>query len=174
MPNSIRPQIPGATIFFTVALARQGDDLLCRNIDQLRQSVRATMAEMPFEIRAWVVLPDHLHAIWSLPANDHDFSTRWRAIKTRFTKSVGAVRPRSQSKVAKGEAGLWQRRYWDHHIRGKADLDTHLRYCWGNPVKHGLVDRATDWPYSSIHRDIAHGLVEPSWSHQLPPGQFGE
>lgn len=174
MPNYIRPSVKGATIFFTVALAQRQGDLLCREVETLRQAVKVTRAELPFDIMACVVLPDHIHAIWALPSGDDDFSTRWKQIKTRFTKAVGAVRPRSASKVAKGEAGIWQRRFWDHHIRNQADYDAHLRYCWVNPVRHGLVKRAVDWPYSSIHRDIARGMVEPDWSGIAPDGEFGE
>jgi putative transposase len=174
MPNYIRPSATGATIFFTVATARRGTDLLCSNVVHLRQAVQRTRAELPFEIVAWVVLPDHLHAIWTLPQGDSDFSTRWKEIKARFTKAVGFTLPRSASKVAKGEAGIWQRRFWDHHIRDQADFDVHMRYCWGNPVKHGLVERAVDWPYSSIHRDFARGMVDPEWSGIAPEGEFGE
>jgi putative transposase len=178
MSDYLRPHITGATIFFTVTLARRGGDLLWREIGHLRAAVKETRADLPFDIVAWVVLPDHLHAIWRLPTGDSDYSTRWKAIKTRFTKSVsrsgGFAAPRSASKVAKGERGIWQRRFWDHHIRDQADLDAHIRYCWINPVKHGLVERAADWPYSSIHRDIARGMVEPEWSGVVPEGQFGE
>lgn len=174
MPNYIRPRAAGATIFFTVATAQHGTDLLCREIENLRQSVKETRAELPFDVAAWVVLPDHLHAIWTLPQGDEDFSTRWKAIKARFTKAVGITLPRSASKHAKGEAGIWQRRFWDHHIRDQADFDAHIRYCWINPVKHGLVTRAIDWPYSSIHRDVRLGRVESEWSGIIPDGEYGE
>ncbi|MEM9708164.1 MAG: hypothetical protein AAF871_05180 [Pseudomonadota bacterium] len=76
--------------------------------------------------------------------------------------------------LRKGEVGIWQRRFWEHHIRDEADFDGHMRYCWGNPVKHGLVARAEDWEYSSIHRDIRAGRVEPEWSGVPPEGDFGE
>ena len=174
MPDYIRPHVPGATVFFTVALADRGSDLLVRNVDSLRDAATSVRAERPFRIEAWVVLPDHLHAVWTLPEGDGDFSSRWKDIKTRFTKSVGVVGHRSASKVAKGEAGLWQRRFWDHHIRDEADYLAHVRYCWGNPVKHGYVERAVDWPYSSIHRDIRSGRVEAEWSGVVLDGEFGE
>ncbi len=174
MSNYLRPHATGATIFFTVTLARRRGGLMCHKIEHLRAAVRQTRAELPFEILAWVVLPDHLHAIWRLPAGDSDDATRWKAIKTRFAKSVGLAAPRSASKLAKGERGIWQRRFRDHPIRDQADLEAHRRYCWINPVKHGLVERATDWPYSSIHRDSARGMVEPEWSGIMPEGQFGE
>jgi len=176
MSNYRRPQITGASVFFTVALANRNSDLLLREIDALRGSVAETRAERPFGIDAWVVLPDHLHCVWRLPANDADFSTRWGAIKARFTRSVrdgcrvgfnptaakeaghavgwNPTLHRSPSKVRKGDSGIWQRRFWEHHIRDRADWEAHVKYCWTNPVKHGLVERPEDWPFSSVHRDI--------------------
>ena len=174
LSDYLRPHIAGATLFFTVTLGRRGGDLLCREIGHLRAAVRETRADLPFEIVAWVVLPDHLHAIWRLPTANSDYSTRWKAIKTRFTKSVGLAAPRNASKLARGEKGLWQRRFWDHPIRDQTDLDAHRLYCWIKPVRHRLVERAADWPYSSIHRDSALGMVEPEWSGTVPEGRFGE
>jgi len=189
MPEYLRPKLPGACVFFTLALADRGSDLLVREIARLRAAVGQVRAKRPFGIDAWVVLPDHLHAVWTLPEGDADFSTRWGAIKARFTRSVRRVGfhptnegmvgwnptlPRSPSKIAKGDAGLWQRRFWEHHIRDERDYAAHVRYCWINPVKHGLVERAVDWPFSSIHRDIARGIVEPEWSGAVPEGEFGE
>ena len=174
MPQYIRPRVPQACVFFTVGLARRGGDMLVREVGRLREAVRVTRSERPFAVDAWVVLPDHIHAVWTMPEGDGDYSGRWKDIKTHFTKSLGMVGPRSASKIAKGEAGIWQRRFWEHHIRDQADFDAHVRYCWGNPVKHGLVERAADWPYSSIHRDIRLGRVEPEWSGVIPDGEFGE
>jgi len=174
MPNYLRPKVSGATIFFTVSLAQPGQDLLCLEVERLRAAVQATRSDLPFAIDAWVVLPDHLHAIWTLPRGDSDFSTRWKLIKSRFTRSLGKLAPRSLSQAAKGEAGIWQRRFWDHHIRDTGDFGTHLHYCWSNPVKHGLVRRAADWPYSSIQRDISRGWVDRGWNGTIPDGQFGE
>lgn len=174
MSNYIRPKVAGGTVFFTVNLAERGSDLLLREIESLRWSVAEVAHRRPFMIDAWVVLPDHMHAIWTLPANDHDFSTRWKEIKAGFSRNVGCVGPRSASKRAKGEAGLWQRRFWDHHIRSVADYRGHMQYCWANPVRHGLTERATDWPYSSIHRDIKKGLIPPDWASPIPEGRFGE
>jgi putative transposase len=174
MSNYVRPKQPGARVFFTVTLADRGSDVLVREIGALREAVREVRSERSFGIDAWVILPDHMHAVWTLPEGDADFSTRWKDIKTRFTKAVGIVGWRSSSKVAKGEAGLWQRRFWDHHIRDEQDYANHVCYCWINPVKHGLVERAVDWPYSSIHRDIARGIVEPEWAGAVVDGRFGE
>ncbi len=165
MPNYLRPKLCGATVFFTVTLATRGDDLLVREVARLREAVRATRAERPFGIDAWVVLPDHLHAVWTLPEGDADYSVRWGAIKARFSMSMrragftpplpigranGGVNPALRRK---GEIGLWQPRFWEHHIRDDADYRAHVAYCWTNPVKHGLVERPEDWPYSSVHRD---------------------
>ncbi len=157
-------------MFFTVALAQRGGSLLVDEVTRLRAAVRQTKTERPFHIDAWVVLPDHLHAVWTLPAGDADFSTRWGAIKARFTMSLrrpGFTPPSRLPMVTsgryagvnpglrhdKGEVGIWQRRFWEHHIRDEADYRAHVRYCWLNPVKHGLVKRPEDWPYSSVHRD---------------------
>lgn len=174
MSNYLRARAKGACYFFTVNLARRGDDLLLRRMEDLRLAYRQTIAEYPLRCEAMVILPDHLHAVWTLPPGDCDFSTRWRLIKTRFTKSVGLSMPRTDSKRAKGEKGIWQRRFWEHLIRDEADYRTHVQYCWGNPVKHGVAARPADWPYSSIHRDIRLGLVPPEWSGGLNEGRFGE
>lgn len=173
MSTYLRPQISGARVFFTVTLANRGGSLLIDEVERLREAVAVTRAERPFAIDAWVVLPDHMHCIWTLPAGDADFSTRMGAIKARFTRAVTrrvGFHPtegdevvgwnptlRSASKIAKGDGKVWQRRFWEHHIRDQADMDAHLRYCWFNPVKHGLVERPEQWPYSSVHREIAAG-----------------
>ncbi len=151
-----RPQVCAASIFFTVALADRQSRLLVDEVARLRWAVAATRMDRPFGIEAWVVLPDHMHCVWTLPANDHDFSTRWRLIKARFSHGLPEGRLRT-SHAARQERGIWQRRFWEHHLRDQADMDAHLRYCWFNPVKHGLVVRPEEWPYSSIHREIAAG-----------------
>ena len=152
MPNYRRPKVTGAVVFFTVTLAQRGAITLLDEINILRAAVRKTKRERPFVIDAWVVLPDHLHCVWTLPAGDRDFSTRWRLIKTRFSKELpkGPTRP---SHTARHERGIWQRRFWEHHIRDEADYWAHVQYCWTNPVKHGFVARPEDWPYSSVHHD---------------------
>jgi putative transposase len=156
MPEYLRPQITAARIFFTVALADRSSDLLVREVDILRKAVRQTQVERPFQIDAWVVLPDHMHCIWTLPHGDHDYPTRWRLIKSRFSRAL-PLGERRASHVVRQERGLWQRRYWEHHIRDEADMDAHLRYCWFNPVKHGLVERPEEWAFSSVHREMALG-----------------
>lgn len=152
MSNYRRPRRTGASVFFTVNLADRSSDLLVREVEVLRQVVAKTRAERPFAIDAWVVLPDHMHCIWTLPAGDRDFSTRWNVIKARFSYAIDAGH-RRPSHLARREKGIWQRRFWEHHIRDDADFAAHMHYCWTNPVKHGLVTSPTDWPYSSYHRD---------------------
>ena len=112
----------------------------------------------PFEIAAIVVLPDDLHAVLSLPPEDADFSMRWRLIKMRFAKSLPQGERRSAVRRARGERGVWQRRFWEHLIRDDGDYVRHVEYCYINPVKHGLVRRVQDWPHSSFHRDVRRGL----------------
>lgn len=169
-----RLRIEGGCYFFTAALADRRATVLTDHIDLLRVSVQAVRSEHPFRIEAMVVLPDHIHAVWTLPAGDSDFSTRWKKIKTAFTKSLGGPWPRSASKVRKGERGLWQRRFWEHAIRDDRDFSGHVEYCWINPVKHGLVRRVADWPHSSFHAAVRAGIVSTEWSGTIPEGDFGE
>lgn len=155
VPNYRRLFAPGGCWFFTVNLQDRHSCLLTRHIDALDAAVSKTRRRHPFEMDAWVVLPDHIHAIWTLPSGDTDFPGRWRSIKTFFSKSLPPTEWRSAVRLARGERGIWQRRYWEHLIRDEKDLDRHLDYCWFNPVKHGLVERVEDWPFSTYHRDMA-------------------
>jgi putative transposase len=158
MPNYRRALIPGGCWFFTVNLLDRRESLLVDHIDRLRDAVAATRNKYPFEIDAFVALPDHLHAIWTLPPDDADFSIRWRLIKTAFAKSLPARERRSAVRAARNERGIWQRRFWEHLIRNEADYARHIEYCYINPVKHGLVTRVRDWPHSSFHRDVGRAL----------------
>jgi len=173
MPNYRRSYAAGGTYFFTVNLADRGSCVLTDHIEDLRAAVRFVRSRRPFEIEAMVILPDHLHSVWALPVEDSDFPTRWKEIKACFTKWTGLSGARSRSQAAKGERGLWQRRYWEHQIRDERDFRAHVMYCWGNPVKHGLVGKAVEWPYSSIHRDIRLGRVPSEWGAPMD-GEFGE
>jgi len=166
MPNFRRMHRPGGTFFFTVNLAERGSRLLIAHIDALRAAYASVVAEHPLRTEAIVVMPDHLHAVWTLPDGESDFSVRWKKIKTRVSKAVagvgsdGGLAPTlrvSASKRAKGEVGLWQRRFWEHTIRDEADFAAHVAYCHFNPVKQGEVERPEDWPYSSVHREIRKG-----------------
>jgi putative transposase len=116
-----------------------------------------------------------MHAIWTLPVDDADFSIRWRLIKSRFAKEIPKGEPLSRVRQARGERGIWQRRFWEHLIRDDADYARHVEYCYINPVKHALVSRVRDWPYSSFHRDVRAGLFPADWAgdNELS-GKFGE
>jgi putative transposase len=144
MPNYRRAWIPGGTFFFMVALADRRQSLLVSHIASLRQAFLTVRCRHTFDIRAIVVLPEHLHAIWTLPPGDCDFAMRWKLIKERFSSEMRRVHP--------GHRQIWQQRYWEHAIRDERDFDVHVDYVHGNPVKHGLVQDSSQWPYSSIHR----------------------
>jgi putative transposase len=166
MPNYRRFRVPGATWFFTVSIAERGSSVLTERIDALRAAYRATVAEQPIHCDAMVILPDHIHAVWTLPPGDADFSNRWRKIKTRFTQGTGLSGAQSRSMMAKGEAGLWQRRFWEHLIRDPDEERRAIAYCLADPVRHGLVSAPEAWPFSTIHRDMRATVGE---SPTLPP-----
>jgi len=157
---------PGGTFFFTVVTEKRRP-ILVENIDRLRAAVRRIRTDRPFEIEAAVVLPDHLHMVWTLPEGDSDYSTRWNLIKRCFSTGLPALTT-SRSQRAKREKGLWQRRFWEHQIRDEQDWRNHLDYIHFNPVKHGYVQRAIDWPYSSFKRYVRQRFYESDW------GQSGE
>ena len=163
MPNYRRASVPGGTFFFTLVAADRTMDTLTRHIDPLRDALSVVRSRHPFRLDAIVVLPDHLHAIWTLPNGDSDFSTRWRLIKDRSSRVVPRSETRTPSRVRAGERGLWQRRFLEHCIRNEADFAAHLDYVHYNPVRHGYVARAADWPYSTIHREIRAGRVAVDW-----------
>jgi putative transposase len=152
MSDYRRMRVPGGTVFFTVCLAERGSWLLVDEVARLREAVRVTRGERPFGVIAWVVLPDHMHCVWRLPEGDADYSTRWRLIKSRFSRGLpkGRMRP---SHVVRQERGIWQRRFWEHHIRDEHDLAAAVQFCRINPVQHGLVERPEDWRWSSFDRD---------------------
>ena len=168
--------VPGGTYFFTVTLADRRSDALVRNVGLLRTVYADVRRRLRFETIAICVLPDHLHAIWSLPDGDADFPQRWQFIKTGFSRALPPDPRRSPSKAAKGEKGIWQRRYWEHAIRDDRDLARHIDYVHFNPVAHGLVPRVRDWAHSSFHAHVAAGLLPVDWAgdmRSMPP-RFGE
>ena len=159
-----RAFIPGGTYFFTVAVANRRSSLLTDHVDLLRSCFRTVHRRHPFTIDAIVVLPDHLHCIWTLPEGDADFSTRWSRIKADFSRSINPGEPLRQSRIKRGERGVWQRRFWEHLIRDERDLRHHIDYIHFNPVKHGHVERVIEWPHSSLHRHIRDGRCDPAWA----------
>jgi putative transposase len=160
--------VPGGTFFFTVALEDRRARLLVDFIHVLRMAFRETRRRHPFAIDAIVVLPDHLHTIWTLPEDDTDYATRWRLIKSGFSHRLPVREPISDSRRARGERGIWQRRYWEHTIRDDRDCETHFDYIHFNPVKHGYVDNAADWPHSSFRRMVQLGLYPEAWAYSEP------
>ncbi len=176
MPNYRRALVPGACWFFTVNLLDRRSMILTERIDALRDATRWTLQHYPFITEAFVVLPDHIHAVWTLPPGDADFSTRWRFIKSRFAQSVPKRELLSRTRKARGERGIWQRRFWEHLIRDDADFARHVEYCYINPVKHSLVRRVQDWLYSSFHRDVRVGIFPEDWAGEIEAfsGDFGE
>jgi len=165
-----RPFRPGATVFLTTCLARRGSDLLVRHVDVLRDAARRTLRDKPFQIDAWVILPDHMHCVWTLPEGDADYPNRMGMLKSRFSRAMGelgiapepaegpyGVMAGRTRRDGRDEVGFWQKRFWDHHIRDDNDMAAHVAYCWHNPVKHGLVSTPADWKWSSWHRDCGAG-----------------
>ena len=165
MPNYRRVWQAGGTYFFTVnLLQRQDNDLLTRHTALLRNAVRLVKQRHPFLIHSWVVLPDHLHCIIELPSHEADFAVRWRLIKSAFSKGLPMTERRSEARVARGERGIWQRRYWEHLIRDEADFGAHMDYVHINPLKHGLVKQVREWPHSTFHRLVEKGTYPADWA----------
>jgi putative transposase len=173
MPEFRRWYVPGGTYFFTVVTqdrlpVLQGPEA----VRMLGRVMRKVRRRYPFQTPAIVVLPDHLHCVWTLPQGDADFSGRWRRIKRAFSDQwVSAGGPealRSASRVRRGEHGVWQRRFWEHQIRDEGDLERHMDYVHYNPVKHGHAARPADWPWSSFPRHVRLGQYPPDWGRTQP------
>jgi putative transposase len=170
-----RNLVPGGTYFFTVVLEDRRSSLLVEKIASLRHAFRVVRAERPFKVDAIAILPDHLHAIMTLPDGDSDYSGRWRQIKAVFTRQVVAAGlPAERNR--RGEYALWQRRFWEHTIRDETDFARHVDYVHYNPVKHGLVSRVSDWPHSSFQRYVKSGILPEDWGGTVEAagGGFGE
>ena len=163
MPNYIRAFIPGGTFFFTVTLLERRQRLLVDHVDLLRKVFDDARRRRPFSVDAIVILPEHLHCIWTLPEGDADFSARWHDIKSRFSAGIPKDELLSQRRLSKGERGIWQRRFWEHAIRDEQDLERHVDYIHYNSVKHGHARSPAEWPYSSFHRFVLAGMYAPDW-----------
>jgi putative transposase len=155
--------VKGGTYFFTVNLVERKRKLLTEHIDVLRTAFHAVKEAHPFRMDAVVILPDHLHTIWTLPQDDDDFSLRWRQIKSAFSREIEKVERISKSRAGRNERGIWQRRFWEHAIRDENDFTRHLNYIHFNPLKHGYVQRVVDWPYSSFHQYVRLGIYTADW-----------
>jgi putative transposase len=168
VPNYRRAFRPGGTFFFTLVTAARAPVFskpMARTL--LHDAIEAVRKDRPFEIDAIVLLPDHLHALWTLPAGDADFSTRWASMKARFTRawlaSGGTEQAISDGRARKGGRGVWQERFWEHVIRDADDLNRHLDYIHYNPVKHGLAACPHQWAWSSFGRWVANGGYIADW-----------
>lgn len=177
MPNYRRAYIPGGMFFFTLVTEQRAQILIDATARRLlRTAFAGCRARWPFRVDAIVLLPDHLHTVWSLPRGDTAYSRRWAWIKKEFTKSWvaegGAEEAVSDSRHRNRRRGIWQRRFWEHSLADEDDLERHLDYIHYNPVKHGLVEVPRDWPYSSFHRFVKLGAYPPDWgqpSNGPPP-----
>lgn len=161
MSNYRRNYIKGGSWFFTVNLRDRRSDLLVCQIALLKRAITQVKCHKPFHINAWVVLPEHMHCLWTLPENDSDFSGRWRDIKKRFTRDLGAQE-------------IWQPRFWEHTIRDEQDYRRHMDYIYINPVKHGWVKQVKSWPFSTFHRDVRNGLYLLDWAGDTAEMVAGE
>lgn len=172
MPRYLRPKSAGGTFFFTVVTFDRRK-ILTLDISRqfLSNAITEVQTQFPFSIEAWVLLPDHLHAIWTLPDGDTDYSKRWGLIKAKFSKKGKAffhVEPTANpSRIKRRETTIWQRRFWEHGIRDEQDLQNHLDYIHYNPVTHGLVNSVRDWPYSSFHRYVREGFYPEHWGEDV-------
>lgn len=168
MPNYRRNYTSGGSYFFTVVTNNRAKILLVDGARRiLREAIKDCQARWPFEIDAFVLLGDHLHTIWTLPANDANYSLCWSYIKKEFSKRYlaagGQEQERNDSRQHRRERGFWQRRFWEHALRDEKDFERHVDYIHYNPVKHGLVSRAKDYPHSTFHRYQRQGVYDSSW-----------
>ena len=193
MPQYRRSRIEGGTYFFTVVTFERRRILTTEESRTLLRSAWLDVCQrFPFKTIAICLLPEHIHCIWSLPEGDANYSVRWKEIKRLFSKGwsqanqkmcVGnethgsgalGTHPtneeiRSDSRLKRGEAAIWQRRFWEHTIRDQDDLNRHIDYIHYNPLKHGLIDRVVDWPWSSFHRYVSAGNYEIDWGDLAAP-----
>lgn len=173
MPNYRQISLAGGTFFFTQTLYDRKRAWLCDELARwaLREAIMTVRKNYPFTIDAWVLLPDHLHCIWTLPQGDNDYATRWRLIKSSVTKRIGAQlnldKPLTSSRQKRQEGNLWQRRFWEHLIRDEEDFIRHVDYIHFNPVKHGLVTMVKEWPYSTFHRYVAESIYPQNWGSDV-------
>jgi len=168
VPNYRRMYLKGGCFFFTVVTEARRP-LLTRNIELLQFAFRKVLERYPFCIDGFVVLPDHLHCIWTLPRGDDDYANRWRLIKHHFSRGLKKGEYIANNRSSRGERGIWQRRFWEHLIQHEKDYQRHLDYIHFNPVKHGYVKRPCDWPYSTFRKCVRSGLYELDWASPPDP-----
>ena len=157
-------RVPGGTFFFTVRLLQRGTTLLTDHFSAFGEAMRLARVRKPFHVDAWVVLPDHAHAIWTLPPGDHDCASRWRAIKIAFSKAL-----RKAAVPGASDGAIWERHYQDYRVADDAEYAALVDYVHTNPVRHGLCQHCADWPWSSVHRFLSAGLGAPGATLVTPP-----
>ncbi|HHO68580.1 MAG TPA: transposase [Gammaproteobacteria bacterium] len=177
MPDHRRARTPGGRYFFTLTLQHRRRELLTRHIGNIYTAIGKVLATRPVSMDALVILPDHLHTLWTLPTGDDDYPTRWALIKGLFSRSLPRGRGAGRGgRRRKGERNIWQRRFWEQEIRNDKDYRLHFDYIHIDPVKHGLVARVADWPWSSFHKYVADGVYPEDWAGDGRDyeGVFGE
>ena len=180
MSNYRRSNTKGSTYFFTIVSFKRRKILCDEPMSQaMREAIKRVRQTHPFDIEAWVTLPDHIHALWTLPTTDSDFGKRWGLIKRYISKQcpeyAASTEMLSLSNIHRNETGIWQRRFWEHQIQDETDFIRHMDYIHFNPVGHSLVERVVDWPYSTFHRCVKQGIYSIDWaSSQWVEGDFGE
>ncbi|MGI4719803.1 MAG: REP-associated tyrosine transposase [Janthinobacterium lividum] len=165
MPH-YRRALTGTTYFFTLVTHRRRPILCDDDIRAaLRRAIEQVRSRLPFDTDAIVLMPDHLHCIWTLPADDTNFSLRWSQIKHHVSYSCREKYSMTLSKSRQRQraSSIWQRRFWEHRIRDEIDMKRHVDYIHFNPVKHGLVRSAAEWPYSTFKRFVRDGVYAPDW-----------
>ena len=162
-------RVPGSTFFFTVRLLDPDSTLLTDHFSAFGEAMRQARVRKPFHVDAWVVLPNHAHAIWTLPPDDHDCATRWRAVKIAFSKAMNKACPPSERPASLTDNAIWERHYDEYRIADDRDYQALVDYVHANPVRHGLSERADGWPWSSLHRFLAAGFDAPDDLPPVPP-----
>jgi len=182
MSNYRRARATGGTYFFTVVAGERRKILTApESREALRNAINVVKRQYPFTVEAWVLLPEHLHCIWTLPEGDRDYSKRWGLIKAGFSKQTrNALHHNARltaSKQKHRETSVWQRRFWEHSISDEEDFRRHMDYVHYNPVKHGLVNHVKDWPYSTFRRYVAKSVYPEDWGNDVAlnlDGELGE
>ncbi len=175
MPDYRRNRVKGGCYFFTINLLERGNNtLLVENIDYLRKIVKDIRLQHPFHIDGWVILPEHMHCMWTLPNGDSDYSMRIRLMKGMFSQGLPKTEWLSSVRRNSGERGLWQRLFWEHTIRDDNDYVRHMDYLHYNPVKHGYVKRVCDWSYSTFHTLVERGVYPSDWGGDVDDISVGE
>lgn len=161
-------RVPGGTFFFTVRLLDRDSTLLTDHFSAFGEAMRQARIRKPFHVDAWVVLPDHAHAIWTLPPGDHDCATRWRAVKIAFSKALnkaclpGGAKSAGTRISGTGDGTVWERHYRDYRIGDDDEYTALIDYVHNNPVRHGYCQHLSEWPWSSLHRFVAAGFALPA------------